>query len=213
MKKNSIFCLLIIFCLFLSACASNKPPRERSDDYIADVNIFEVGTVHLYTTINFSKPKISDFYVTFSPRTNTLFVKARIGIDVVRLGFSYEERKSINEAFNQYLEAYEQHNIPNVKPNKKNALSKGEIYVGWGGLGTAHHVNTTYRTNTQYLEKTKPYFKITLDTLEEEKGSQIYSPAACIYISPKQWETIVELCNQEKLEQMTDDILDQANAF
>ena len=218
MKKSinilSTIVLSILLTIFLSACASTeKPPRERSETYIADVNPFEVETFHLYASLLTRKPKIHDFTVTFYPRTNYVFVKGRVGVDVVRFGFSYAERQSLLKAHDKYIEAYEASAIPNVKPNKKNAYSKGFAPVEWGVTGTPHSVYTTYMTNAQYLEKDKPYFKITFDPAEEEGREQISSPRLNIFLSPSQWETIIEVLGQEHLEEMTDAILEEANAF
>lgn len=206
--------ILITITITFSSCASKeKVIRERDETFIADINSFEVGTFHLYTTLGMGRPKISDFYVRFAPRTNYIFAKARIGIDVIEVGFSYPERLSLNQAKDQYISAYEAGTIPNTKPKNKNAISKGNVSVAWGSLGLTHEVETTYVTNTQYLEAGKPYFRIRLVQEEELSEEHIHSPALCIYISPSQWESIVEACNQECLVQMTDEILEQAEAF
>lgn len=215
MKIRFLFPIfLLTFIIAFTSCASKeKTPRERDETYIANINPFDVETYHLYTTVNIGKPKVSDFYVTFSPRTNYLFIKARMGIDVVRVGFSYQDRMMINEAAKQYLEAYENGTIQDVKPTKKNAYSKGTVLFEWGATGPAHEVVTTYRTNAQYLEPNKPYFLISIDSKEEEGQEHISSPRIGIYISPSQWENIIEKCSQENLEAMTDEIIAEADAF
>ena len=150
MKKLSTL-LVFIFCIILlSGCASKeKVLRERDETFIADIDSFEVATLHLYTTIgSLGKPRISDFYFRFAPRTNYLFAKARVGIDLIEIGFSYPERLKVNQAKEEYIEAYESGNIPNVKPTKKNAISKGDVSVSWGSLGLTHEVLTTYITTT-----------------------------------------------------------------
>ena len=205
--------LLSVLIAFTSCASKEKPPRERDETFIANINPFEVETYHVYATVNIGKPKVSDFYVTFAPRTNYLFIKARLGIDVVRIGFSYEDRMMINDAVNQYLEAYENGTIPDVKPTKKNAYSKGTVLFEWGATGLAHQVVTNYRTNAQYLEPNKPYFLISIDSKAEEGTDHVSSPRIGIYISPSQWENIIEKCSQENLEAMTDEILAEAEAF
>ena len=215
MKKNIFFVSIIFVLVFLfSGCASkDAEPRERTETFIADVNPFTVTTLHLYAKINMGKPKISDFTVTFAPRTNTLFIKGRVGVDVIRIGFDYEERKSLSMARMKYIMAYKNSNIPNEKPSKKNAYSNGSVFLEWGGLGTSHDVTTTYMTNAEYLEKGKPYFRLFFNSTGEEASEHVYSPRLRIYISPSQWESIMELCGQEHLEEMTDAILAEANAF
>lgn len=214
MKKIAIFTSLIILTILLSSCASKEiEHRERSDEFIADINPFEIGVFHLYTTVNLKKPKVSDLTVTFAPRTNTIFVYGRVGLDVIRVGFPYDERLSINKAREEYLEQYTNSTIPNIRPNKKNAYSKGQAKIEWGLAGASHEVYTTYMTNAQYLELNKPYFRIYFDSKEEAGKEQVYSPRLSIYISPAQWEQILEACNQDRLVQMTDEILAQAEAF
>lgn len=215
MKK--LFTLIAFFvCIFLLSCCASKQKviRERNETFIADIDSFEVATFHLYTTIgSLGKPKISDFYIRFAPRTNYLYAKARVGIDVVEIGFSYPERLKINETKDKYILAYETGNIPDTKPTKKNSISKGDADLAWGSLGLTHAVSTTYITNTEYLEKDKPYFRFRFVQVEENTGDNIHSPALYVYISPAQWEQILEACNQERLIQLTDEILEQAEAF
>ena len=214
MKKSIFITLLILICTFFTACASkDKPPRERDETFIADLNAFEIETFHVYASMLKRTPKIHDFTVTFYPRSNYIFVKGRVGVDIVRFGLSFDERKSLQSAHDKYLEAYEAGTLPTGKPNKKNAFSKGYSELQWGVTGTPHSVVTTYQTNVQYLEPNKPYFKITFVPAEEEGREHISSPRLNIFISPAQWEKIYEVCNQERLVQMTDEILAEAQEF
>lgn len=214
MKKHFILLLSSIFFMLFTACTSNQiVEQERSETFIADINSFEVGKFHLYTTLGLGRAKITDFYVSFAPRTNYILLKARIGIDAVEVGFSYPERQSLNMARETYILAYESDSIPNVKANKKNAISKGQATVAWGSLGLTHKVTTTYFTNYYYLEPKKPYFRIKFDQAEEKEGDKVNSPALSIYISPSQWEKILEACNQEHLVELTDEILSEAEEF
>ena len=68
-------------------------------------------------------------------------------------------------------------------------------------------------TNVYFLGENKPYFRIQIEAAEEEPGNQIYSPKYSIFISPAQWQKIEELCRQENLEAMVDEILAEADAF
>ena len=213
-KKLLIIALSVCTILSVTSCATKqKEFRERDETFIADINLFEIGKLHLYTNVNFSKPKISDFTVTFAPRTNYVIIKGRIGIDVVRIGFSYPERKSLFEAKEKYLADYENGTIPDVKPKKKNAYSTGDVFIEWGVAGAAREADTTYMTNAQYIEKDKPYFRIFFDSVPDPESKDVYSPRVSIYISPSQWESIMELCNQAHLEELTDEILAEAEAF
>ena len=214
MKTKFLLPLFIIIILTTSCVSKKLPsPKERSDSFIANVNAFEIGTLHLYTsTTAISQIKIQDYYLSFDPRTNCIMVTARIGVNAIRLGFSYEERKSLLAAKETYCSAYEASSIPNAKPTKKNAYSTGNVSIEWGALGLSHYVMTTYITNAQYMGENKPYFRLLLNQTED-KISEVYSPKITIFISPSQWEKIIEICNQERLIQMTDEILAEADAF
>ena len=213
--KFTLYILISALFINLISCASKEPapPRERDETFIADVNPFVVDSFHLYTTKGINKPTISDFTVYFAPRTNYVLLSTKIGVNFVRIDFSYEERKALNEAKEIYLTALNEGTIPNEKPKKKNAYSTGEIQVSWGVAGLTHFVNTTYTTHAYYLESGKPYFRFSVAPVEEVEGEHVYSPSFCIYISPAQWETIVQACSQENLVAMTDQILTEANEF
>ncbi len=213
-KKNSIILFILISIFLLGSCASKKIiVRERSESFIADINPFEIDTFHLYaSSSNVGKVKVSDLYFTFDPRSNYIYVSGRIGVNAVRFGFSYEERKSLLEARNAYIRAYEASAIKDVKPSKKNAFSTGTVSVEWGAAGLAHGVETGYFTSTQYLEKDKPYFLIQFIQTEEEI-SEVYSPKIFVYISPAQWEKIIEACDQQVLVEMSDRIMEEAQEF
>ncbi len=214
-SKIKIALSVLLISIATISCASKKlpEPKERSDTFIADVNPFEIGTFHLYTgSSNLGKLKISDIYLSFDPRTNCVMATGRIGVNAVRLGFSYEERKSLLAAIETYCAAVEALAIPKAKPTKKNAYSTGNVSIEWGALGLSHYVMTNYITNAEYIEENKPYFRILLNQTEDER-TQVSSPKIFIYISPAQWDKIVEACNQERLVAMTDQIMIEAEAF
>ena len=214
MKKSIFITTFLLLFVLLSGCASKQIiHRERTENFIADVDSFEVGKLHLYTSVGIARPKIHDYYVRFAPRSNYIYIKARVGIDIIEIGVPYSERKSLNAAKEKYLADYEAGNIPKTKPNKKNAISNGVVSIGWGAFGTGHDVMTTYMTNTQYLEENKPYFRIKLKSTDEEGNDHVSSPPLAIYISPSQWDQIYQMCSQESLVAQTDEILAQANAF
>ena len=213
MKKSFILLLTILLSITLLSCASKpKVQRERDENFIADLDPFYIDELHLYTRLTIGAPKISDFELTFIPRTNYLSIKGKIGLDVIKLGFSYSERKKFYELANNYIDSYNEGQLKEEKPTKKNALAKGTIPAAWGVLGYSHEINDTYMVNIEYLEKNKPYFRIKFDAISDpEDGST--SPAFSIYISPNQWQTIFEICDQASLEAQCDEIIAQAEAF
>ena len=218
MKKNITKALFIFFCALLSlgftACASKeKPPRERDEFFVADISPMELDTIHLYASYGLGKPKIYDFTVSFYPRTNVVYFKGRIGMDIIMVGFKYQARQEFAQARDKYLEAYKSGTIKREKPTKKNAYTTGNLPLGWGALSPGYHTSAKYFTNVEYVMD-KPYFLI---RFEATKGlgddSNVSSPRTNIYISPAQWEQITELCNQAHLEALADEVLDEANKF
>ena len=214
MKTKFLLFVLVLLSIFsLSSCASKqKAPRERSETYIADLAPFYVDELHLYTKTTIGNPKITDIEVSFSPRSNAISFKMKIGLDVIRIVFSYSERQKLFNSAEQYIDDYNNDLLEDVKPTKKNALIKSELPVSWGVFGMTHDVKVKYITNVEFLEAKKPYYRIKFDaTTDPEDGST--TPAFCIYISPSQWQTIFEMCDQATLEARCDEIVEQAEAF
>ncbi len=207
--------LFLTLIITLTGCASkNKPPRVRDETFIADLAAFEVGTFHLYAAFGINRPKIYDFSAIFYPRSNMLYFRGRIGVDIVQAGFSLSERSSLVSAKEKYVQDYENGSIKNEKPTKKNAYSKGNVPFNWGTLGAGYLAYVDYYSNVEYIIENKPYFRIQFQSTKgEEPDENISSPRINVYISPSQWESIIETCNQERLIEMTDEILEEANAF
>ena len=81
-------------------------------------------------------------------------------------------------------------------------------------MGAGYQAEVKYYTNVEYILDNKPYFRIQFEATKGQGADEQYSsPRTNIYISPAQWETIVEACNQERLVEMTDEILEEAQAF
>lgn len=216
MKKtlSIILTLSTLIIILFSGCASKeKPVRVRDENFVADVPYFKVGVLHLYSSFSLNKQKVNDFEVSFYPRSNYLYIKGRIGADIVDIGFSYNERKSLAQAKDAYLEAFKQGKLKKEKPTKKNAFSTGTARFFWGTFGANNETVARYYTNVQYILDDKPYFRILFEQTKELEDPDKTSPRINIYISPAQWEQIVEMCNQETLEAQTDAIVLQADAF
>ena len=216
MKKLFLLTLTIFTISLFASCASTSKetaPRERDETFIADIDSFKLDTLHLYTQKKTGKPKVNDLTLSFDPRSNYLIVYTKIGLDYVRIGFSYEDRKSMLEAYNKYMEAFEARDIPNEKPTKKNAYTTGYALIGWGMTNYSYEANSKYQTNAYYMEPGKPYFRLYFNAGAAFSDNSIYSPPFSIYLSPAQWETILELCNQEALVARVDEILAEADAF
>ena len=116
----------------------------------------------------------------------------------------------LNKCMN--IQAYEEGSITDEKPTKKNALCTGNVPLMWGVVGLSHSLNVNYAANIEYLEPNKPYFRLKFDATDDY-SDQSTSPAINIYISPSQWQTLFEMCDQATLEARCDEIVEQAEAF
>ncbi len=218
MKKIFFPLIITLSLLFVTiSCASKKelkeqPVIERSENFIANLNTFFVGNLNLYTKRSLGNPVISQFDVYFSPRTNSILLAGKLGIDVIQIEFTYAERKNIYTAALQYISNYENGLISQEKPTTKNAYIKGNVPISWGVFGYTYDAVTKYQVNTEYLWIEKPYYRFKLEAApaEDENGS---SPAFSIYVSPSQWQTIFELCDQATLEARCDEVVEQAEEF
>ena len=214
MKKTilTLTTLLLFTCIFTSCASKQKVQKERSEHFIADIDPFYIGELHLYTRMTVGSPKISDFELTYYPRSNVVSLKVKIGLDVIKIGFSYADRKKFYEAANSYIDSYENNMIKEEKPSKKNSILKDELPLSWGVFGYSHDISVKYMVNYEYLEPDRPYFRLKFDaTTDPEDGTT--SPAFSIYISPAQWKQIFEICNQQALEAKCDEVLAQAEAW
>ena len=211
--KSFIILFITLFTISLFSCASkHKVIKERSETFIADIDSFEIGDIPLYASLALANPSAKTFVLDFYPRTNNVTIEGRIAPDAINICFDYAERKKLYEAAQEYIQAYEEGTIKDEKPTKKNALCKGNVPLMWGVLGLGHSLDVNYTANIEYLEPDKPYFRLKFDATDDYSDNSS-SPAINIYISPSQWQTLFELCNQEDLEARCDEIIDQAEAF
>ena len=207
------FVLIIISTLTITSCASkHKVVKERNDTFIADIDSFEIDELPLYASLAIANPKPKNFVLDFYPRTNNISIEGRIAPDAVYIVFDYAERKKLYEAALQYIQAYEEGTIKDEKPSKKNALCKGNVPLMWGVVGLSHSLNVDYTANIEFLEPDKPYFRLKFDATDDYSDNST-SPVINIYISPSQWQTIFEMCDQATLEAKCDEIIGQAEAF
>ena len=211
--KSFIILFITLFTISLFSCASkHKVAKERSDTFIADIDPFEIDEINLYASLALANPSPRNFALDFYPRSNSVTLEGRIAPDAINICFNYSERKKLYEAAQQYIQAYEEGTIKNEKPTKKNALVNGTLPLMWGVLGLSHSIDVKYSANIEYLEPSKPYFRIKLDATDDYTDNST-TPPINIYISPSQWQTLFELCNQEDLEARCDEILEEADAF
>lgn len=214
MKTRLLSFAFIIFSIFtITSCASkHKVVKERSDTFIADIDPFELDEIPLYASLALANPSPKTFVLDFYPRTNNISIEGRIAPDAINLVFDYAERQKLYEAAQQYIQAYEEGTIKKEKPSKKNVICKGNVPLMWGVIGLSHSLNVNYSANIEFLEPDKPYFRLKFDATDDYSDNSS-SPAINIYISPSQWKTLFEMCDQETLEARCDEIMEQAEAF
>ena len=208
------FVFILISIIAFSSCASSKKivQKERSETFIADIDPIYIDDIHLYSTLSLNNPKICDYEIEFYPRTNSISMQGRIMVDSVYVVFNYAERVKLFEAAQEYITRYENGEIKDEKPTKKNAFYNSETSIMWGTLGLSHSLKVKYSANTEYLEKDKPYFRLKFDATDDYTDRST-SPSFSIYISPSQFKTFMELCNQEALEARCDEVIEKAEAF
>lgn len=186
-------CMVVLF-----SCATNKGPEEPDPNFIADISPFEFDSCQLLSGKGNDKPDAIDITYTFNPRTNEVWAGTEVSIDDYLIVFSYEDRLALADAMNQYLALYEAGNLPEQKPKKKNAITKGSLKVYWGVFGYAYNGYTEYYTGYQYLEKGKPYFFIDMGQAYDSE-EDAYSPLCRIYLSPAQIRKQFDILNQNRL--------------
>lgn len=218
MKRTySILVIILSVNILLTSCASKqKAPRQPDENFLADISNFQLGEINCYCTGDITKPKITNFSFSISPKTNNILVKGHVGLNTVLFSLSYAERLKINESFNTYLEDIKNTKLENRKPKLKNSYTNGYTFVQWGAAGLSHEVDSTYFTNYEFItltDKSQPYFYFLVDSAAEENSEHIYSPRLKIYLSPAQIKTIIELCSQDRIQQEVNNILSQANTF
>lgn len=215
MKKSFfVVSLVILSVLLFTGCASKEStPRVPDENFVADINQFDLEEYHLLADYNLTSPKIQDFFISFSPRTNNIIVKVRLGIDVVSFSISYTDRMKIKEVVEQYLYDFENGNLKNVKTRKKNASFLSKSYVQWGVTGYGHETMAEYYTVVDFVEPTKPYLKLQFLSGSEEGIDHVGSPRFAVYLSPTQWKKIFETCNQEKLVAQSTQVVEEAYEF
>ena len=213
--KKALYILISVLLsatIFTSCASKHLVQKERSDTFIADMDSFYINDIHLYSSLAMNNPKICDYELDFYPRSNSISIQGRVSVDSVYIVFPYAERVKLYNAAQEYLSAYENNEIKNEKPTKKNAFFTSEASLMWGVLGLSHSLKVKYSANTEYLEPNKPYFRLKFEATDDYTDNST-SPAINIYISPSQWQTIFELCDQETLEAKCDEIIAQAETF
>lgn len=210
MSKKVFLIILIIAGIFTFSCNTTKTPKEPGDDYIADVNSFRMDYIRCLMADNLGRPTAVDLVMYLYPRSNTLEIRWKSGINIVCWDLGKKERDAIAASAAQYLAAYNAGNLPEQKPSKKTAWWSGVIPTGWGVGGFTRTTDAKSYITYEYLEKGKPYFLIRSDPTRYEQEENVSSPKISIYLSPSQLENFLELISQEHLNAEANAIVEEA---
>lgn len=211
MFKNSFiskaFCIICIAVALvgLTSCASMKAKasatKEKGPDFAGDFDPVELGTImSMSNGLTGLKPR--EITVYFVPRSNNLEFYFKDTINKAALVIPYATREIIDQGVQAYMTAYNDEStpLPERAPDKKNYYTTGKVSVSWGLVGLPHNGDAKFRTNYEYLEKGRPYFVLTVDSVAATDDSEVYSTQINLYFSPTQLETMYEMISQDALD-------------
>lgn len=226
MKK--ILLLLIISSALFMACASNNTKAdddysedydseiiqtpETTDNFLGDYNPFQIENLMVLSkSSNSVKPKeLNNNYLV--PRTNTVELQFRNGINAVTVILNKTEREKIIQTCNTFLTQYEERSIPHHNVSSKTAYynSKCSVYFGVTNASNGTDEND-YFVNCEFIDK-KPYLVIKfLPTRCDENST--FTPKVSIYMSPTQIREFISIMNQEHLNELVKTLNEKAYVY
>lgn len=210
MTKKILLIILTALLLILTGCESTpKPPKVRGDDWIADLGPFNMDYIRCQEGGSFGKISPVDLVMYLYPRSNTLEIRWKSGMNYICWDLSKKDRDAITECAQKYLAAYNEKNLPEQKPSKKTAWWSGILPIAWGVGGFTYTTKANSYITYNYAEEGKPYFMIHSDPTRAPDEENVSSPKVSIYMSPAQVEKLIELISQENLNAEVDAILDE----
>lgn len=196
MKKIQIACLLLLISLFMGCLSTKSVTKEADPNFLGDFNPIQLENF-IAGRYSMGQLKPLEIEAYFVPRNNNLELYFRDGMNKYALILSYEARQAIEKAGQQYLIAYEEGTLVQEKPTEKNATEFAEASLAWGVTGLARSGSTKIYTNHEFLEKGRPYFRITVKQTNDKNDSSTLSPRVEIYFSPALLRTFLENTQQE----------------
>ena len=215
-------CACVLLLAVLSSCATAKvrdaDKIETDPNFIGDFDPIRLeDAMALRTVMGKIKPTVLRLY--FVPRTNIVEAHFRDGINMFALMFDENARNTIAEAGALYAAVYGDYSsgnsgaMPVRKPIKQNAFNTGNVSVAWGVTSTARNGESSFRTNYEFLEKSKPYFLLTVEAAVDKEDSSTQSPAVNLYFSPSQLEALFEIASGDALREQVDELNKKAFTF
>ena len=197
---------LLMMCLSIMVsflgCASKNVQEEVVDpNFIGDFGPIQLENAFAVKS-GLSGIKALEMEMYFIPRTNNVECYFRDGVNKICLILSPENRFQVEEAVIEYMNNYQNMSLSTDKPTRKNAYTTGETNISWGVMGLARNADTNLRTNHEFLEENKPYFKITIESAPDNEDDSTYSPTVELYFSPAHLEELFRILNQDTLVEM-----------
>ena len=231
MKKIGI--ILILTSMIFLSCASNKSQNieedyseelnyttkksknlqpEISDNFLGDFEPVEMSPIMVLVKSKGSvKPKeIKNVYLV--PRTNSIEMHFRNGINDICLIFDKTERDKISEACNTFLTQYEEKTIPHQKVNASTAYFKSKCSLWYGVVSNGNGcTKTDYFLNCEFINK-QPYLLFKFQPTRCDNTNN-FTPGVELYMSPTQIRTFLEEIKQENLEALVKTLEEKAYTY
>lgn len=229
--KKLIFTLLIIPALFIS-CASDDvedydseydytndeiilSQPEMNEDFIGDFDVFRIDDLmFLQKSKKTVKAKeVNGVYLV--PRTNSVELHFRDGINSVVIILNKDNRNKILEACQTFLTQYDEKTLPHHKVNSKTAYFKSRCSFWFGVITPTNgcHKNDFY-ANVEFIDK-RPYLLLHFlpSRCDDEVSSNIFTPKTSLYMSPSQIKDFMSLMDQENLNKKVEGLKQKAYTY
>ena len=211
-KKIALFTVLTSLIFSFISCASTNV-KEDNPNFLADMDAFNIGEIVALNKQNFFKPKPVNVSVDFFPRTSSVGMSLKDGMNKVYLIFSPEEFQALSESVDKYLEIKESNGfVKGYKPGRKNRFYKGEVDILWGAAGLGREVMTKYDTNYEWMED-NPYFRLEVSPANAPDEDHVSSPTVSIYFTPAQATALKSVINMEDIMKEIEDFNSAAYDF
>ena len=230
MKKGFLYSVFI-FSVLIMSCTSNKIENtdaeindnydysevkvieapEKSSDFIGDFGPIQMENLMVLQKSKGSvKPKeIKSVYLI--PRTNSIELQFRDGLNIICIILDKTERDKIAAACNIFLTQYEERTLPHHKINSKTAYMNSKCSLWFGVSGpTMGSEKNDYYVNCEFIDKT-PYLLIHFSPSRTTTNE--FTPKVSIYMSPTQIRTFLEQIKQENLEALVKTLEEKAYTY
>ena len=139
----------------------------------------------------------AEFTFVFSPRSNIMMVHHKFMGDNIWISLTEQNRKTIIDGMNRYIEDYKNKNIKSANDKKKAYYGKTPIELSWGILGAGRSGKAMLRCEFQLITNNRPYF--ILGNAATVNSENVNCPAMRMAFSPAQCADVIEILNQENL--------------